>query len=49
MLIDENDDNADGGGDVNDVWKGSYNIVHCLLCVVATKNKYEFIIILKVN
>ena len=49
MLIDENDDNADCGCEVNDDWKGSFNIVHCLLYIVATKNNYEFIIGLKMN
>ena len=29
--------------------KGSFNIVHCLLYIVATKNNYEFIIGLKMN
>ena len=29
--------------------KGSFNIVHCLLYVVAIKNNYELIIGLKVN
>ena len=48
-LIDENDDTDDGGGDINDGWKGSFNIVHCLLYVVATKNNYELIIGLKMN
>ena len=29
--------------------KGSFNIVHCLLYIVATKNNYELIIGLKMN